>query len=66
MRNFDNRYPKKHAAPEEVEEPEVYPYVPTVTTPTKTGDSSSVVSWMMLFMIAMTDVVFINKKRRCQ
>lgn len=64
--HFDNRYPKKHAAPEEVEEPEVYPYVPTVTTPIKTGDSSSVVSWMMLFMIAMTDVVFINKKRRCQ
>ena len=51
------------SAPDEPEEPEVYPYIPG-TTPTKTGDSSNIVLWTALLLLAGGTVVYISVKRK--
>ena len=51
------------STPDEPEEPEVYPYIPG-TTPTKTGDSSNIVLWAALLLLAGGTVVYISVKRK--
>ena len=53
---FKNKYKvesSSQSSPDEEDEPEVYPYIPGTTTPTKTGDSANMALWTALLIAAL-------------
>lgn len=50
--------------PEEPEEPEIYPYVPVIIAPTKTGDSANIAVWVTVLVVAVVAAAGIAKKRK--
>lgn len=54
--------PSNPDTPDETDEPEVYPYIPEATTPTKTGDSANVVLWIILLVAALVMGVYFGRK----
>ena len=49
-------------SPEEKDNPEVYPYMPGTTTPTKTGDSANIALWIALVIAALAAGICIAGK----
>ena len=51
-------------SPDKEDEPEVYPYIPGTTTPTKTGDSANIVLWAGILVVAGGVAVYVMKKSK--